>query len=322
MNIEADSISQKNVQQENADLQNSTSLNLVSLSNATKSHTTADHRTQGDKDNSQHLVSSAHRSMSGIDEDTANPYSSAHLKQFLHEMAHADTLSIPDDSHRQGSGQAITSLPVQGFLRRWGALEDLGGNVFELCRLTLSWRYGVGIRLPVSKAVEHGVLDTDIDPGHAFAYVRNASGKVTNVISTGPVDHLDFSKFSVRLKFAAGMIDGANNYPLKGGPMLTYEYPITRRGYEQAVALMQEEKLHPDSYSPLNICPTLPIKVGQEIGLPIPSGISPVKLGFLWVPFRNPYGLANQLNRAMNPKLLPKSEFEGPALSNVYGLAG
>jgi hypothetical protein len=184
-----------------------------------------------------------------------------------------------------------------------------------------NFRYGIGIRLAEREAIKDGVLHTEIGTGHCFAYVKDADGKVTDVLSTGPANRFNFKDESVLLKFLAGMIPAKNNFQLNGGPMTTWEFPISENAYEEARTLIQQEKLHPGhNYTPFHCCPALPVEIGQMIGLPIPSGVSLVQTPLGKVPFINPYGLERQLNRIIFPRVYPTSTFEGLALTNVYGV--
>lgn len=61
-----------------------------------------------------------------------------------------------------------------------------GGNPLSYFDLYGLETFGIGIESPAQSAITNGVLNPSEDPGHAFAYVANKNGKITNMLSVGP----------------------------------------------------------------------------------------------------------------------------------------
>jgi hypothetical protein len=235
------------------------------------------------------------------------------------------------DSYLSSKAAQIASQVTPVYAERylpgpWRALENWKDSHFSTPTPNPpgQWRYGIGIAPPEQAAIQDGVLCTSIDTGHCFAYVRDGSGRVTDVISTGPADgpdgvEPDFASPKINLRFALGLHPSRGDYPVQG-EMSVYEWPITREGYEKARKLIQSEKLNPGNYTPFHDCPTLPVEFGRELGFPMPSGISLVQTPVGTFPFANPYGLEQQLNRIHSPKIGIAEEFQGPALTNAFGV--
>jgi hypothetical protein len=209
--------------------------------------------------------------------------------------------------------------------RQWAALENWKeaklGRGYEIAAVEGAGlrRYGIGIEPAEATAVKNGVLNSAQDTGHCFAYVRDASGKVTNVISTGPDVEFAFESPKSNLRCALGLVPSKGNWPLVE-PMRTWEWPISQSSYERAVAMIQGEKLHPGKYTPFHACPALPIQIGRKIGLYVPSGLSLVHTPIATVPLVNPWKLEQQLTKMMTPGSGSLIDFDGPALASPIGI--
>jgi hypothetical protein len=133
--------------------------------------------------------------------------------------------------------------------------------------------------------------------------VRDDAGAVTDVVSIGP-NPIPIPRTKETLRnLALGRYKARSHWPLSG-ELQTWEWVISRDQYVQAKTMIDTVNAHPGTmhYSRNHTCPGDPVRA---IGLPIPKGMSPVKIK---AKLQNPFGLQQQLGP---PVVRPASDFTG-----------
>ncbi|MCR4308239.1 MAG: RHS domain-containing protein, partial [Candidatus Berkelbacteria bacterium] len=171
---------------------------------------------------------------------------------------------------------------------------------------------GIGIEPPIASAIVNGVLNPAEDPGHTFLYLMNDKDQVTNVLSVGPSSPIGALN---KNSFLNGTLGAVSNWSITG-QVSAYEWDITSKQYAQCQKTLNQMKKNPGNYSPTNQCTSAAISAAKQCGVNVPSGISPVQVPPIPLIFKgysnnlpNPYGLQQQLNKSMTPKIVPDSTF-------------
>ncbi|MDO8704977.1 MAG: RHS repeat-associated core domain-containing protein [Sulfuricaulis sp.] len=171
---------------------------------------------------------------------------------------------------------------------------------------------GIGIEPPIASAIVNGVLNPAEDPGHTFLYLMNDKDQITNVLSVGPSSPIGALN---KNSFLNGTLGAVSNWSITG-QVSTYEWDITPKQYAQCQKTLNQMKKNPGNYSPTNQCTSAAISAAKQCGVNVPSGISSVQVPPIPLIFKgysnnlpNPYGLQQQLNKTMTPKIVPDSTF-------------
>jgi hypothetical protein len=212
------------------------------------------------------------------------------------------------------AGRVTPVLAERYWPGQWAAIESWK-KPFAMEDYSTGGRasYGIGLTPPENKAFRDGVLDATIDTGHVFGYLRDETGRVTDVISIGPDTKLPFGTIRYNSEFLAGLIPAKGDWPITE-PIATYEWPINKAGFLKAKSMIQDLRAHPPMYMPIEACPSAPVKIGRALGLDIPSGVSDVYITSSYVPalpVPNPDGLRLQLKSLLKfPKSASAAEFQ------------
>jgi len=152
-----------------------------------------------------------------------------------------------------------------------------------------------------------------VDPGHAFAYLLDDAGVVTNILSVGPASPIGALN---KRDFLDGNLDAVSNWPLSG-EITAYQWKIDPAQYRQCTSYFSKMKAKPGKYSPDNQCTSAAVMLARQCGVRVPSGASPVQVkpvppffGGYKNSVPNPYGLDSQLGKAMSSTRLPSSSFQ------------
>jgi RHS repeat-associated protein len=133
-------------------------------------------------------------------------------------------------------------------------------------------KFGIGIEVPDQSAVNNNVLDVSADPGHAFAYIKNASGTIVSILSFGPGEQIGASN---KNDFKAGKLSGDAHWQLSGN-VSTWEFNITAPQMTAGLQAMTNTKTHVPNYTPSVQCTSVALSIGAKAGVNLPNGIGPV----------------------------------------------
>ena len=138
------------------------------------------------------------------------------------------------------------------------------------------------------------------------------NGKVTNVLSVGPASRIGPTN---KNRFLNGTLGAVSDWSITG-QIYAYEWNIPSKQYASCMGILDEAKKNPGNYSPENQCTSAAISAAKQCGVNVPSGVSPVQVPPIPLIFKgysnnlpNPYGLQQQLNKTMTPKIVPDSTF-------------
>lgn len=173
----------------------------------------------------------------------------------------------------------------------------------------LEW-FGIGIELPKANATASGVLDLNVDTGHTFAYAKDATGRVSSIISFGPGTPIGFSN---KRQFLKGNLPGNTSWPLHGD-VHTFEWYITPEQYMHGEQWRYDYFNNPPNYSPDSQCTSVAVEAGNAYGVPLPDGVSPVSSYGIKKDYPNPYGLYEQLKKKKTPNIIPATSFPSIAV--------
>jgi RHS repeat-associated protein len=171
-----------------------------------------------------------------------------------------------------------------------------------------SARLGIGIEVPANSAVHNNVLDVTDDPGHAFVYLRDSSGKVISTLSFGPGAWIAGNLTA----FLNGQLAGNANWPVNGS-VSTWESNITSEQLKIGIKAIADFKANVPNYSMSSQCTTAALSIAQKVGLTLPSGVGPVTALGHNQNVANPYHLSQQMRSQFGPpQMVGSSEFEPP----------
>jgi hypothetical protein len=174
-------------------------------------------------------------------------------------------------------------------------------------------RFGVGIEVPKSSAVQNGVLNVASNPGHAFAYLRDSTGKVVSVLSFGPKLSI---MWNPRL-FTSGKMPGNAHYPIDEN-VSTWESRILAPQLQHGEDVIAAFKKNVPNYTWSTQCTSVTISIAQQTGITLPDGVGPVVAegGVIEVAREsvpNPYKLSEQMKALYGPpQVVSPSAFPNP----------
>jgi RHS repeat-associated protein len=166
-------------------------------------------------------------------------------------------------------------------------------------------KFGIAIEPVKPSAVENGVLDLKEDTGHTFAYLRDANGNVTKLMSFGPSEPIGVFNMS---EFKNGQLDGKSAFPI-GGEIKTWEFSMSQSSYNQCVSKFDNLNGNPPNYTPDYQCTSAAVQLARDCGMTaqqIPDGKSTVHVDPIPIVLpngynktvANPYGLQTQITTA------------------------
>jgi RHS repeat-associated protein len=174
-------------------------------------------------------------------------------------------------------------------------------------------RLGIGIEVPASSAVNNNVLNVANDPGHAFVYLKDSTGKVVSMLSFGPgqwiLDNKDL--------FQTGGLAGNAHWSLTGSAN-TWESNITSAQLTTGIKAIADFKSNVPNFTPSFQCAAAALSIVQKVGLTLPNGVGPVvanKFGKTYFSgnVANPYHLNQQMTKQFGPPQVVKtSTFPAP----------
>jgi RHS repeat-associated protein len=160
---------------------------------------------------------------------------------------------------------------------------------------------GIGIEVPASSAVQGGVLNVAMDPGHTFLYLADASG-IVSVLSFGPGESIGVTNKS---QFLAGNLPGNAAWPLSGNAN-TWSIAVTPKQLATGVAAIGAFKAQVPNYAPNMQCTSAVLSITAQMGVALPSGVGPVVAREYGVTawsgnVANPYTLNQQMTATVGP---------------------
>ena len=159
-----------------------------------------------------------------------------------------------------------------------------------------------------NSAVHNNVLDVTQDPGHAFVYLRDSSGKIVSILSFGPGAWIAANLPS----FQNGTLPGNANWPIKGS-VSTWESSISPEQFAAGVKAIADFKKNVPNYTITFQCTTASLSIAQRIGLTLPNGMGPVTALGHNQSVANPYHLSQQMMKQFGPpQMVGASEFAPP----------
>ena len=149
-------------------------------------------------------------------------------------------------------------------------------------------KLGIGVQVPISRAVIFNRLDPSVDPGHTFVYLKDASNTVVSIMSFGPTYNVMFNPSL----FDQGKFPGTGRHRLEDANANTWETYISPQQLSAGEQDISNFKASPPYYTKSFNCTTAAVSMAAQIGVNLPNGV-----GSVWGAgnVANPYTLNQQM---------------------------
>jgi len=166
-----------------------------------------------------------------------------------------------------GSGMQAADASAATTMSRLGVACQVGGgqkpaSPWNPAQPKPGPKIGIGVEVPSAAAVQDGVLDVHVDPGHTFVYFRDTPGTVVSILSFGPP--IGGISRSNKDPFLNGQLPGNAHWPLSGA-LSTWERDITSAQLAQGEQAIANFKAHVPHYTPTFQCTSAALSIGTGI---------------------------------------------------------
>jgi hypothetical protein len=177
--------------------------------------------------------------------------------------------------------------------------------------------FGIGLEVNNPAAYRDGVHYVMTDPGHTFAYVKDAEGNTVCTYSVGPSKPIGIGNVKA---FKKDGIPGRTDWGITEESKV-WEWPLKEGQYQACKDLCQNEKKKNITYSPTSQCTSEALRLAKACGISTPDGVGTVSAMGEKIAVPNPYKLDEQMSNLPSPKpqTVPVGTFDSSGGTGTIG---